>query len=315
MKRWWQTTTLSTRSGFYGARIGLVLLVVVWAVIGLGASSLPPDDPAAATVEPVDSSLVTTGFADTVSVATVDSLRGAGGAVDSTVAPADSVLAAAAANDSLPVTPALPDTLWALQLPSLATLDSARAWYEGLSEFGLDGFVRIRADRHGYWYEPFVGPAVDTVAVDTLRSRVQEVALAETVAIRQATGDELFLGAVLAPASVAARAPRPELTVVTVQAAVSDSAGAAEALPKIIELVEPAYPEAARRSGHLGTVVVRVLIGTAGELRDIEIIQSVHHSLDAAALEAAAKCRFAPALVDGEPVAAWLEIPYEFKGY
>jgi protein TonB len=82
--------------------------------------------------------------------------------------------------------------------------------------------------------------------------------------------------------------------------------------PKIIRFVPPDYPEMARMSQIEGTVIVKVLVGPDGSVKDAQIIQGVHPMLNKAALAAARKAKFSPGKQRDIPVKAWMAIPYNF---
>jgi TonB family protein len=64
------------------------------------------------------------------------------------------------------------------------------------------------------------------------------------------------------------------------------------------------YPEAARRLGAEGTVLLRLSVGPDGAVASAEVVQgSGFPVLDRAARESALRCRFDPALEGGRPVA------------
>jgi protein TonB len=75
---------------------------------------------------------------------------------------------------------------------------------------------------------------------------------------------------------------------------------------------EPAYPDIAREAGVEGTVMIRVLVGEDGFVKDMMIVQSVQ-MLDDAAVNAAQTAVFKPALQKDKPVAVWMVIPIEFS--
>ena len=50
-----------------------------------------------------------------------------------------------------------------------------------------------------------------------------------------------------------------------------------------------------------------------GSVMRAEVLQSVHPMLDAAAREAALKCKFEPGKQRNIPVKAWMAIPFRFK--
>ncbi len=83
--------------------------------------------------------------------------------------------------------------------------------------------------------------------------------------------------------------------------------------PKIINFVKPQYPEIARRSQIEGTVIVKVLVGPDGNVKDAQVIQSVHQLLNNAALAAARKCKFIPGKQRNIPVKAWMALPFNFR--
>src|SRR5262249_53984226 len=73
----------------------------------------------------------------------------------------------------------------------------------------------------------------------------------------------------------------------------------------------PPYPKQAQNQE--GVVLVRALIDERGHAQDIRIYASSGYPLlDRAALEAVAQWDFLPAVQDGKPVAAWVEMPVRF---
>jgi len=64
------------------------------------------------------------------------------------------------------------------------------------------------------------------------------------------------------------------------------------------------------------TVVVQLSIDAKGSITDAQVWSSSHDAaIDAAALAAAKKCRFLPAVEDGVPVASWTQIYYRLSAY
>ena len=82
--------------------------------------------------------------------------------------------------------------------------------------------------------------------------------------------------------------------------------------PQLVRFVPPDYPEMARMSQIEGTVIVKVLVGPDGNVKDAQIIQGVHPMLNKAALAAARKAKFIPGKQRDIPVKAWMAIPYNF---
>jgi protein TonB len=76
----------------------------------------------------------------------------------------------------------------------------------------------------------------------------------------------------------------------------------------------PVYPEIARRRGQQGRVVLQVRVSTEGMPDAVTVAESSGYaSLDAAALAAVQRWRFAPATRGGTPVPAVAEVPVRFR--
>jgi TonB family protein len=84
-----------------------------------------------------------------------------------------------------------------------------------------------------------------------------------------------------------------------------------EELPEVIMRIEPRCPELAREAGVSGTVMVQVLVGKDGRVKDTRIVESIP-MLDAAAVAAVRQWVFKPAQSNGYPVAVWVAIPIMF---
>jgi len=73
----------------------------------------------------------------------------------------------------------------------------------------------------------------------------------------------------------------------------------------------PVYPASEVRANHTGTVMLKFLIGTGGEVKQAEVeISSGFPRLDEAAKLALSRCRFIPASSDGIPVEKWVPFKY-----
>lgn len=83
--------------------------------------------------------------------------------------------------------------------------------------------------------------------------------------------------------------------------------------PKILQWAKPEYPEMARRAALEGTVMVKVLVGPDGSVKDAIVITSVNPLLNKAALDAARKCKFIPGKQRNIPVKAWMALPFQFR--
>jgi protein TonB len=83
--------------------------------------------------------------------------------------------------------------------------------------------------------------------------------------------------------------------------------------PRLVHQPRADYPEIARRSGLEGTVIVNVLVGVEGRVDQAVVASSAHPLLDRAAVAAALRCRFTPALQREMKVKVWVAVPYRFR--
>ncbi len=114
----------------------------------------------------------------------------------------------------------------------------------------------------------------------------------------------------------------PVATVPVATAPVSSVAGNAQGAPGAGETrvlaydgsLRLKYPVTSVRLREQGTVLLRVLVDSEGNVQRIEIERgSGHPQLDAAAREAVRQAHFRPVLRDGQPVSAWGMVPIEFR--
>jgi protein TonB len=86
-----------------------------------------------------------------------------------------------------------------------------------------------------------------------------------------------------------------------------------EEQPELVMKKAPEYPTLAREAGIEGTVVLRLLVGKDGKVRDVIVGQGVSEVLDEAAIAAAREYVFKPAIQNKNPVAVWVAIPFRFS--
>lgn len=109
------------------------------------------------------------------------------------------------------------------------------------------------------------------------------------------------------PALEASSAASPETAVTTAAFDLPSS------VPRPVSTPPPAYPRASIRRGERGDVIVLVKVDASGGVTDVDLVSSSQHRrLDRAALAAARRWRFEPAVRDGQPVPAELRIPFSF---
>ncbi|MEZ5066400.1 MAG: TonB family protein [bacterium] len=82
--------------------------------------------------------------------------------------------------------------------------------------------------------------------------------------------------------------------------------------PVRIRIDPPVYPPVARDAGVSGTVLVHVLVGTDGRVKDAIVVEG-HEMLREAALKSARTAVFRPALQRHRPVEVWVLVPITFR--
>jgi TonB family protein len=85
--------------------------------------------------------------------------------------------------------------------------------------------------------------------------------------------------------------------------------------PEIIYQEQPAYPESLKEKNIEGSVVINAFVTKTGEVKKVKVEKSSGHKLmDQAALDAAYKCKYKPAIADdGNPVGTWIQYKVSFN--
>jgi TonB family protein len=83
--------------------------------------------------------------------------------------------------------------------------------------------------------------------------------------------------------------------------------------PRVIYQPDPEYSERARKAGHQGSCVLRLIVGTDGKPYDISEVRTVGMGLDEKAIEAVRRWVFEPARRAGEPVAVQIDVEVSFR--
>ncbi|HVF21686.1 MAG TPA: energy transducer TonB [Pyrinomonadaceae bacterium] len=78
---------------------------------------------------------------------------------------------------------------------------------------------------------------------------------------------------------------------------------------------EPMYTEAARQNSVTGTVVLKVIFSSNGDVNNIRIVSGLPFGLTEKAIDAAKKIKFIPAVKDGRFVSMWMQLEYNFNLY
>lgn len=120
-----------------------------------------------------------------------------------------------------------------------------------------------------------------------------------------------------APAIAPTQAPAPPVETAPPAPVVAPASpgNSDSALPVPIPGQNPApeYPASAMRKNQTGHVLLRVLVDAGGKPKDVDVVEkSGTRALDRAAVDAVKQWRFTPAQKDGQPVAASVDIPFDF---
>jgi TonB family protein len=78
---------------------------------------------------------------------------------------------------------------------------------------------------------------------------------------------------------------------------------------------EPGYTQEARMHRVTGTVVLRGVFSSSGELTNITVLRSLPEGLTERAILVAKQIRFVPAIKDGRFVSVWIQLEYNFNLY
>ena len=84
---------------------------------------------------------------------------------------------------------------------------------------------------------------------------------------------------------------------------------------RIIWRPEPIYTETARKNEVTGTVVIRAVFSSSGQVTNIRVVSGLGDGLTENAVEAARSIRFFPAVKDGRIVSQYVQIEYNFNLY
>ena len=82
---------------------------------------------------------------------------------------------------------------------------------------------------------------------------------------------------------------------------------------RVLSKPEPSYTEPARRAGVTGTVVLRAIFSSDGEVKGLRVSQALPFGLTTAAIQAARQIKFTPAMKDGRPASMYIQLEYNFN--
>ena len=83
--------------------------------------------------------------------------------------------------------------------------------------------------------------------------------------------------------------------------------------PRKINSIPPLYTEVARKERLQGLVVLQALINEQGVVEEVEVVKGLPLGLTETAIEALREWTFEPATLDGEPVAVFYNLTFNFR--
>jgi protein TonB len=88
-----------------------------------------------------------------------------------------------------------------------------------------------------------------------------------------------------------------------------------EEAPVQVITVTPVYPALAQRAGVEGSVWIKALVDKEGKVRDVIIVKDsgANAGFEEAAIDAAKKTVWKPAIANGQPIAVWITYKIDFK--
>jgi len=88
--------------------------------------------------------------------------------------------------------------------------------------------------------------------------------------------------------------------------------GDGASVPKMIKEVKPVYPAGAMAVGIEGAVTLECIVNTDGSVSDVRVTKPLYSLIDEASAKALQQWRFEPAMKDGKPVRAIVEVEMTF---
>ena len=88
-----------------------------------------------------------------------------------------------------------------------------------------------------------------------------------------------------------------------------------EVKARILSRPEPQYTEDARKNQVSGTVVLRAVFSSSGQVTNIRTVSGLPYGLTERAIAAARMIRFTPAMKGGRAVSQYIQIEYNFNLY
>jgi TonB family protein len=122
---------------------------------------------------------------------------------------------------------------------------------------------------------------------------------------------KLNLGAVTESLSVVGKGPRPAPAATGTPRRIR--VGGNVQATRLVHQAKPVYPPDVQAAGIEGTVLLRAVISTQGNLLGLSVINTVDPALAKAAMDAVSQWRYTPTLLNGQPVEVATTISVNFR--
>lgn len=83
--------------------------------------------------------------------------------------------------------------------------------------------------------------------------------------------------------------------------------------PKLVNRIDPKYPEIARKARIQGIVILEAIINKQGDVTDVKVLKSLNSLCDQAAMEAARQWKFEPGTQNDIPVDVVMTLTVQFQ--
>jgi protein TonB len=83
--------------------------------------------------------------------------------------------------------------------------------------------------------------------------------------------------------------------------------------PKVIDQIQPQYPEAARRARIQGPVILELIVDKQGKVRDVRVLRGLPLGCTESAVEAVRRWKYSPSLLNGRPVEVYVILTVHFR--
>jgi TonB family protein len=87
----------------------------------------------------------------------------------------------------------------------------------------------------------------------------------------------------------------------------------ADERPLIVSKPMPAYTEEARRNQVSGSVTLKIVLASSGQIGQITVVEGLPYGLSERAIDAARQIKFTPAKKNGRPISVYATIGYTFR--